>query len=315
MNNRLYTLAIRQQYPLSMIEVFSDLIIKEWYYFWEGQVYVSFSGGKDSTVLLDKVRRLFPEVPAVFVDTGLEYPEIREHVKTIDNVIWLRPKMSFKKVIDDYGFPILSKDIFIGFDRYRNTNDPVQKDLRINGGINPTSRKKQQRSIPLRWQYLLDTDYIFSEKCCDVLKKEPFRRYERETKRRAYDGTMVEESKNRKIAYYRGGGCNSFDGKGRSKPLSFWTEKHIWEYIHKYDLPYSEIYDMGETRTGCMFCMFGIHMETRPNRFDRMRITHPKHYSLCMDNMGIRDVLELLKIPTNPIVNRVRKKKKEGFFY
>ena len=72
---------------------------------------------------------------------------------------------------------------------------------------------------------------------------------------------------------------------------------------------------MGETRTGCIFCMFGIHMETRPNRFDRMRVTHPKHYKACMDGLGLRDVLELLKIPTNPIANRVRKKKKEGFFY
>ena len=153
MNEKLYVLALRQQYALEMLEPITDRLIKEWYYFWDGQVYISFSGGKDSTVLLHRVRRLFPEVPAVFVDTGLEYPEIREFVKTIDNVIWMTPNMVFKHVLDVYGFPILSKDISMGFDRYRNTKDPVQKDLRLNGGINPTSGKKQSRSIYWRQSY------------------------------------------------------------------------------------------------------------------------------------------------------------------
>lgn len=74
-------------------------------------VYVSFSGGKDSTVLLDLVRKDYPEVPAVFVDTGLEYPEIRDFVKTFDNVVWLKPEMNFRKVIETYGYPFISKEI------------------------------------------------------------------------------------------------------------------------------------------------------------------------------------------------------------
>ena len=68
-------------------------------------------GGKDSTVLLDLVRRIYPDVPAVFIDTGLEYPELREFVKTIDNVIWLKPSMNFRKVIETFGYPIVSKRI------------------------------------------------------------------------------------------------------------------------------------------------------------------------------------------------------------
>ena len=62
-------------------------------------VYVSFSGGKDSTVLLHIVREMYPEVEAVFVNTGLEYPEIQQFVKTFDNVTILRPKMRFDEVI------------------------------------------------------------------------------------------------------------------------------------------------------------------------------------------------------------------------
>ena len=72
---------------------------------------MSFSGGKDSTVLLDLVRRICPDVPAVFVDTGLEYPELREFVKTIPNVIWLKPEMNFRIVIEIYGYPSISKNV------------------------------------------------------------------------------------------------------------------------------------------------------------------------------------------------------------
>ena len=77
----------------------------------EDGVYVSFSGGKDSTVLLHLVREDYPNVKAVFVDTGLEYPEIRQFVKTFDNVEWLKPKMGFKQVIQKYGYPFISKEV------------------------------------------------------------------------------------------------------------------------------------------------------------------------------------------------------------
>lgn len=74
-------------------------------------VYVSFSGGKDSTVLLDIARKLYPAIKAVFIDTGLEYPEIRKFVKTYENVDWLKPKKNFKQVIDEYGYPFISKEV------------------------------------------------------------------------------------------------------------------------------------------------------------------------------------------------------------
>ena len=74
-------------------------------------VYVSFSGGKDSTVLLTIARQMYPDIKAVFVDTGLEYPEIRQFVKTWDNVDWLKPKKTFKQVINDYGYPFISKEV------------------------------------------------------------------------------------------------------------------------------------------------------------------------------------------------------------
>ena len=101
-----------QALPLHLKVSLTKSRIRQWVgEFGTDGVYVSFSGGKDSTVLLHLVRELYPEVPAVFCDTGLEYPEIREFVKTFDNVVWLKPKMTFRKVIEKYGYPFISKEV------------------------------------------------------------------------------------------------------------------------------------------------------------------------------------------------------------
>lgn len=73
--------------------------------------YISFSGGKDSTVLLTIAREMYPGIKACFSDTGLEFPEIREFVRTWDNVDWIRPRMTFKQVIEKYGYPMISKEV------------------------------------------------------------------------------------------------------------------------------------------------------------------------------------------------------------
>ena len=91
----LYELRQRQSLPLEAKITMSQQRIREWHEHWDGQVYVSFSGGKDSSVLLHLVRSLYPEVPAAFVDTGLEFPAIRSFVRSVENVIWLRPEKRF----------------------------------------------------------------------------------------------------------------------------------------------------------------------------------------------------------------------------
>lgn len=104
-------LAELQALPLDeKIEITKDRI-EDWYMQFSGNVYVSFSGGKDSTVLLHLVREMFPDVPAVFCDTGLEYPEVRQHVREMKNVVILRPKMTFPEVIRTYGYPMVSKEV------------------------------------------------------------------------------------------------------------------------------------------------------------------------------------------------------------
>ena len=107
----LYELRQRQSLPLEAKITMSLQRIREWHEHWDGQVYVSFSGGKDSSVLLHLVRSLYPEVPAAFVDTGLEFPAIRSFVRSVENVIWLRPEKRFQEIVQEYGYPVVSKDI------------------------------------------------------------------------------------------------------------------------------------------------------------------------------------------------------------
>ena len=120
-----------QALPLNIKIRKTEQRIREWYEHWEGNVYVSFSGGKDSTVLLDIVRHLYPNVLAVFSDTGLEYPEIKEFVKTFPNVIIVRPKHSFKEILTKYGYPIISKEVANTVD---NASRWIKENLTNNGG-------------------------------------------------------------------------------------------------------------------------------------------------------------------------------------
>ena len=102
-NNRhtLADLRQMQSLPLEIKISMTERRIRDWVSYWgEDGVYVSFSGGKDSTVLLDICRKLYPNIVAVFSDTGLEFPEIREFVKTKENVVWVKPELTFKKVIE-----------------------------------------------------------------------------------------------------------------------------------------------------------------------------------------------------------------------
>ena len=137
-----------QGLPLSLKIRMTKERIRQWINeYGEDGVYVSFSGGKDSTVLLHLVREDYPNVKAVFVDTGLEFPEIRQFVKTFDNVEWLKPKMGFKQVIQKYGYPFISKEVSECVYGARKYLTSILQDASLD---RPTDRPTDRTGMPTR---------------------------------------------------------------------------------------------------------------------------------------------------------------------
>lgn len=223
-------------------------------------MYVSFSGGKDSTVLLHLVRSVYPNVKAVFFNTGLEFPEILQFVKTVDNVEWIRPNKTVKDVWKNYGVPAISKENSRYINDVRNSGSVKMIDTRLNF--------RHSYSLPKKWLHFTDKDlvkYEISNKCCDFFKKQPSHKYEKETGRKAIVGTMASES-NLHLKSWIKYSCNTFsDTKTQSRPLSIWTEDDIWEYIRKFDLQICDLYYRGHKRTGCWCCPYGCHLEDKKN--------------------------------------------------
>ena len=100
-----------QALPLNRKIQITQTRIIEWYQHYQGNVCISFSGGKDSTVLLHIARQIYPDIKAVFSNTGLEYPEIKEFVNGFDNVDIVTPSMNFGQVISEYGYPLIGKEV------------------------------------------------------------------------------------------------------------------------------------------------------------------------------------------------------------
>lgn len=217
----------RQALPLDLKIRLTQSRIREWYSRWQGDVYVSYSGGKDSTVLLDLVRNCpgVYDVPAVFCDTGLEYPEVRELALKNADVV-LKPKMNFKQVIEKYGYPFPSKEQALYIRQYRHTKSEKLRDLRWNG-YPPNGNF----AISKKWRFLCEAPFEVSEKCCDVMKKSPFHKYEKESGFKPFIATMAVESRLRTQEYLQHG-CNAFDIKrAKSTPMGFWTEQDVLEYL------------------------------------------------------------------------------------
>lgn len=313
-------LKIMQSWSLERKIQVTQTRIMEWYIRNNGKVYVSFSGGKDSTVLLDLARRIDPDIQAVYVDTGLEHPEIKQFVRSKENVTILRPEMNFRKVVETYGYPLISKEASLHIYYARNAlarGDIDRYNYYVTGNrISPkTGESYRFMSLSKTSMKILQSDIPVSNKCCDVMKKAPLKKFQKQTGMRPILATMANESRIRYNGWLKNG-CNSFDSKDpKSQPMSFWTEQDVLRYLKEYNIPYASVYGeivqdkngkyatTGCKRTGCVFCGFGAHLEKEPNRFQMLKKTHPKLWEYCMKDwdkggLGMKDVLEYINVKT-----------------
>lgn len=357
-----------QAAPLSVKIKMTARRIRDWVdEFGQDGVYVSFSGGKDSTVLVDIVRNVcgYKKIPLVFVDVPTQYPELKEFVLTFDNIVVLKPKISFAEVCEKYGFPIFSKEIsecvaysrkyiriltdrqtglpfayriadLIGIDRRIDKENKAFVDIKM-GNIPSEILKAPIRVRQLfgvkskdfdsmydrsKYLFMLNAPFEVSNQCCKVMKKQPLHQYNKDTGRVPITAQMACESKLRTSQWLQNG-CNGFDLKiPTSNPMSFWTEQDVLLYIKENNLPICSVYgdivtddeesgqmtladfcDMEEfeldrphlhttgcSRTGCVLCGFGCHLEKDgQGRFELLKKTHPKFHNLLyiLKNNGV----------------------------
>ena len=305
-----------QSLPLDVKVRMSQQRIRSWYEYFNGNVYVSISGGKDSQVLAHIVKEMYNDVPLVFVNTGLEYDSVREKGYELADEV-LKPQKSFLQILIQYGYPIISKEVSQSIYEIKNCNDVYgklyQKRMRrFNGEELDKDGNKSAYNMD-KYKFLLNAPFRISSKCCDYSKKLPAKKYEKQTGRKPYIGTLAEESRLRKTKWFKYG-CNAFEQKRpTSQPLSFWTEQDILQYINKYSLDIADIYgdivytdqygytydntffisDMllsttGAPRTGCIFCLFGISQDNE--RLLRLKEVEPQKYDYVMRGGKFDDV-------------------------
>lgn len=295
-----------QALPLCSKLQMSRQRIKSWVdEFGEDGAYVSFSGGKDSTVLLDIVRHDYPRIWGVFINTGLEFPSVRRFALAQENIIEVRPEMNFREVIIKYGYPIIGKEIAQVAEEARKgikkENGSYQyriEKITGTGHFAPQDGKKSQYDFST-YKYLLNAPFKISDRCCKIMKKNPAKSYEKETGKKPIMGIMASESRLRKQRWIRYG-CNIFDDKNNisSNPLSFWTERDVLMYIYDNQLAIAEAYGKiiekkakiskdsafpeyesrkfettDAKRTGCIFCGFGIASDKK--RFSKLLESEP----------------------------------------
>ena len=298
----------------------------EWFAYWKNEVYVAFSGGIDSSVLADICgfwcRASGATLYLVYVDTGLEYPEIRKHCKSFAEYLRnkydievvldiVRPDMRFDEVIKTYGYPLISKEVSKCISAARRLPSKYGDvcRARLEGTHMQKSGEKSLFNCA-KYKPLLEVDFNLSERCCGVMKKSPSHNYAKKTGRKAMTAQMADESRLREQQWLKFG-CNMFDNQFPvSNPMSFWTKQDVLQYIKQEQLPIASVYGdivyandpdqmrledygivcgntealrtTGCERTGCIFCAFGCHLEKSPTRFEKLKETHPRQYEYCI---------------------------------
>lgn len=279
----------------------------------DGDVFCSV-GGLDSITLLKFLRKyVSKDIPGVSV-SSLEDKSVQEVHDTFDNFIKLKPLKSKVQVIREHGFPVISKE---KAGKIRMLQNPSEKNATVRhaiitgetgayGGFRTKETGSRMR-LPQKWLDLFGgpenekygTNYLtapfkVSNECCYWMKEKPCDNYAKETGRKPYMGLMASEGGQREKALMKHG-CNYY-GKTvtRSAPFAIFSRQDLLQLALDLEAPVPKIY--GEIvrdengllrttraqRTGCSMCGFGIHIEKRPHRFDRLREDNPAEWHFWM---------------------------------
>lgn len=293
-------------------------------------------GGLDSITLLLFLRSIGINVPAISV-SQLEDRSIQA-VHDQLGIIKLKPIKSKARVIQEEGFPVISKQVAGKIQLLQN---PTEKNKTVRNAIITGDcgeqggyRKGTRMRLPQKWLNLFGgpenekygTNYQtapfkVSNKCCYFLKEKPCNDYARINKSYPYLGLMASEGGQRQMALMKHG-CNYY-GKTviRSAPFAIFNRQDLLQLALDLNVPVPKIYgeivrDPDGTlrttraqRTGCSMCGFGIHLEKRPHRFDRLREDNPKEWHYWMYDVGWGKVLDYIGVGWADIVTEKDLKK------
>lgn len=216
------------------------------------EYYLAYSGGKDSHFLYWFIKEYLKDtdIEIVAVNTYMEFPEISNRMLKYADVI-LTPKLKPHEVIEKYGSPCFSKNSDDIISRYQNgsrTKSTMQYINKTkNGGETMYGLNQLARNL-----LLSDKLPKISAKCCEYLKKRPFKEYEKLSKRKAILGVMGSESIMRKSTY-----TSCFTKNGKFTPLYDMTEEMMNKIYKKYNIELPQIYQY-INQTGCAGCPYGI---------------------------------------------------------
>ena len=224
--------------------------------------YISFSGGKDSTVLSNLVDLAIPNnaIPRVYANTGIELNMIRDFVlemqKTDDRIVVIKPSVPIKQMLDKNGYPFKSKEHSLYLSEYQRMGE---KSACYNRYLFPSENRKRYGCPKiLRYQFTKKFNIKISKKCCDELKKKPIKNWAKENNKTfCITGLIREEGGTRNNI-----SCFNLKQK-KFHPLAPVTKE--WEnwFIDKYNIKICDIYKSPYNfeRTGCKGCPFAIDLQ------------------------------------------------------
>lgn len=280
-------------------------------------------GGLDSITLLVFLRGIGMDVPAISVSI-LEDKSIQKIHKQL-GVECLKPLKTKTAVLREFGYPVLSKEIAgkIALLQNPSDNNATVRHAIITGetGAYGGHRTGTRMRLPMKWLEKFGgadaegaalgykaAPFKVSDKCCYYLKEKPCNNWAKEHNSVPYLGLMASEGGRRQKSLMQNG-CNYFGASTiRSAPFAIFSRNDLLQLALDLNVPVPEIYGeivrdedgnlrtTGAQRTGCSMCGFGIQLEKRPHRFDRLRDSNPKEWAYYMYTMGWGDVLDYIGI-------------------